>query len=360
METVTVADELNAMREENNRVSSGLSERIDKELVLVQMKETELQAYKQEVDALERQATALVVHDEASEEAALVFIAGCKTTENKLEEARKEKVQKPNEYVKTVNAAFKPFSEILERLRKATDQQRNLYLRKRQEAIDAANRKAIADAEAAKRAEERKAEEARQEADRLRKESEKLEEERIAREVQEKMDRLEIENRKKREMQAIIDAQRAGDEAKALVAHASLAAAKAEEEARALRSEQARQAEETEKSRLEKAAVKQDMKAETADSKAMLTTPELVSGDTKGVRQLESGAKVGTRKTVSWAFTNGMSIEGDYYQDDARVQEIPARYFKLDLSKLGKDVKNGNPIPGTIKLDGFATTTRKG
>lgn len=330
------------------------------ELVLVPIAGTEIKAYKQEVDALERQATALVVHDEASEEAALVFIAGCKTTENKLEEARKEKVQKPNEYVNTVNAAFKPFSEILERLRKATDQQRNLYLRKRQEAIDAANRKAIADAEALKREQERKAEEARQEAERLRREAEKLEEERIAREVQEEMDRLEIEARKQREARAAADALRAGDIEAAKKAEADLEATRQEEARQAFESDQKRKVEADEKARLEKAAVKQDMKAETADSKAMLTTPELVSGDTKGVRQLEGGAKVGTRKTTSWAFTNGMSIEGDYYMDDARVQEIPARYFKLDLSKLGKDVKNGNPIPGTIKLDGFATTTRKG
>ena len=92
----------------------------------------------------------------------------------------------------------------------------------------------------------------------------------------------------------------------------------------------------------------------------MLTTAELVSGDTKGVRQLDNGAKVGTRKTTSWAFTNGMAIEGEYYGDDPRIKDIPIRYLKLDLSKLGRDVKNGNPIPGTIKLDGFATTTRKG
>ena len=360
METVTVADELIAMREENNRASANLRERIEKELVLVPIAEDEMQAYQQEVNILERQAQALVVHDEASEDAALVFIAGCKATENKLEDARKEKVKEPNEYVKSVNAAFKPFTEILERLRVATDQQRNLYLKKRQEAIEAANRKAIAEADAAKRAQERKAEEARQEAERLRKEAEKLEEERIAREVQEEMDRLEIESRKEREMQAIIDAQRSGDEAKALVARDALEAAKAQEEQQALQSEQARQAEADEKARLEKAAFRQDLKAETADSKAMLTTAELVSGDTRGVRQLDNGAKVGTRKTTSWAFTNGMAIEGEYYQDDPRVQGIPARYFKLDLSKLGKDVKNGVPATGTIKLDGFATTTRKG
>mgnify|MGYP001557853537 FL=1 len=329
------------------------------EFGLVPIEEGELQTYQQEVEALERQATALVVHDSVSEEAALVFIAGCKTTENKLENLRKSKVDEPTKFVRETNAAFKPFMDILARLRVATDQQRNLYITKRKAEIDAANRKAIAEAEAARREQERKAEEARQEVERLRKEAEKLEEERIAREVQEEMDRLELEARKRRDAQAAREALQSGDLEVVRMVAAAVEATQQKEAQQLRESEEQRKAAADEMARLEKATVKQEMKAETADSKAMLTTPELISGDTKGVRQLESGAKVGTRKTTSWAFTNGMSIEGDYYTDDARTSGIPARYWKLDLSKLGKDVKNGVPVDGTIKLDGFATTTRR-
>jgi hypothetical protein len=329
------------------------------ELALVPIADDEIQAYKQEVDALERQATALVVHDEASEEAALVFIAGCKTTENKLEEARKEKVQKPNEYVKTVNAAFKPFSEILERLRKATDQQRNLYLRKRQEAIDAANRKAIAEAEALKREQERKAEEARQEAERLRKEAEKLEEERIAREVQEEMDRLEIEARKQREARAAADALRAGDIEAAKKAEADLEATRREEARQAFDSDQKRKVEAFEKARLEKAAVKQDMKAETADSKAMLTTPELVSGMTKGTRELVSGSSVGTRKKKRWVFSNGLPVDTKFYRNDPRFKNIGDECFEFNPTVVNRLVNAGVTPSGVTVFEESLTTVRK-
>ena len=322
--------------------------------------ETMLEPFRSELTILKDQAEKIQISDDISEVAALTFISTCKAGYSKMEAERDSLVRPHNDYVREINSSYGAYTKLYDELARAVGQLRSQYLVLKQQKLDEINRKAIAEAEALKREQERKAEEARQEAERLRKEAEKLEEERIAREVQEEMDRLEIEARKQREARAAADALRAGDIEAAKKAEADLEATRQEEARQARESEEKRKAEADEKARLEKAAVKQDMKAETADSKAMLTTPELVSGETKGVRQLESGAKVGTRKAVSWAFTNGMSIEGDYYGDDVRIKDIPLRYLKLDLSKLGKDVKNGNPIPGTIKLDGFATTTRKG
>jgi hypothetical protein len=54
-----------------------------------------------------------------------------------------------------------------------------------------------------------------------------------------------------------------------------------------------------------------------------------------------------------------MPKDGDYYADDPRLLGIPARYFILDTAKLGKDVKNGVPVPGTIRTVGSATTARR-
>jgi hypothetical protein len=243
---------------------------------------TEIDHFKQDVERLEQRAKTLTITDDTSEEAALMFIAECKGSYNRMEEERTKKVKPLNDQVKEINAAFKPFTEILDRLWRATDQERSTYLRKKQEAIDAANRKAIADAEQARLAEEQKAAAARQ---------------------------------------AAADAREAGDE---------------------------------------KTAIKLEAKADKAETKAMMTAPVLANvTPSTGTRSLMSGATAGTRKTVDWFFENGMAKEGDYYQDDPRVKDIPARYFLLDLSKLGRDAKNGVPIPGVKKTEGFATTVKK-
>lgn len=244
--------------------------------------EDDVERYRKEVEQLEQQSKAITITDDASEEAALVFITACKRSYNEMEEARKKKVQPLNDEVKAINASYKPYTEILDRLRLATDAVRSDYLRKKQEAIDAKNRKAIADAQEAQRLEEQKAEDARKEA---------------------------------------AAAREAGDEKK---------------------------------------AIKLELKADKAETKAMMTAPVLVDAQpVTGPRILGNGLSAGTRKTTDWVFTNGMPKDGDYYQDDPRVKDIPSRYFLLDTSKMGKDAKNGVPIPGVKKLEGFATTGKK-
>jgi len=125
------------------------------------MIEREIDAYRQEVETLERQAASLLVTDDASEEAALLFIAECKRAYAKLEERRDSKVRPLNAEVKAINEGFRPYTTVLDRLWRTTDQIRGRYVTQKQQAIEAANRRAIADAAEAKRREEARAEAAR-------------------------------------------------------------------------------------------------------------------------------------------------------------------------------------------------------
>lgn len=317
--------------------------------------------FQQDVERLTREAEAIQVYDEASEEAATMFITGCQTLKNDMEEARDAIVRPHNDYVRAVNAAFKPFTDILERLKKATDTIKSDYLAEKQRQIEEANRKAIAKAEQEKRELEEKARKEREEAERLRLEAERIEQERLEREFQEEMKRLELERTAKEQAEAAEAARQAGDAEAEQEAIRRQEAAKAEEAERARKAEADRIAAEQEKARLEKEAAKQDVKADTHESRAMTTAPEIQSSESlaKGTRTLLNGTKANIRKTFDWLFTNGLPKVDGYYRDDPRFQGIPDRYFVLDLSKLGKDAKNGVPIDGVKRIEQLATVTRK-
>lgn len=249
----------------------------------VVMPETEDEAAKEQqaLAAFEEKAAVLTPTDEKTDEQCLLFISECKAAEKRLDARREELVRPHLDKQREINGAYKPVIDAFNTLWKTMDQRRSDYLKKKQQEIDEANRKAIADAEQARLIEEKKAEEARA---------------------------------------AAASARESGDE---------------------------------------KTAIKLELKADKAETKAMMTAPVLttVSSPT-AARSLGNGTKMGTRKTTDWLFTNGMPKDGDYYQDDPRVKDIPARYFILDLTKLGKDAKNGVPIPGVQKTEGFSTTSR--
>jgi hypothetical protein len=316
----------------------------------------EIDTHRQEVETLERKAASLLVIDDVSEEAALLFIAECKRSHAKLEEERDKKVRPLNAEVKAINEGFRPYTTILDRLWRATDQIRSQYVTKKQQAIDAANRKAIADAAEARRVEEAKAQDARQEAERLRLEAERLEKEEHDRLLQVEMDRLAAEKKMKDEEEALARAKREGDARAAREAQESIDRAKREEDERLRKAEDDRLAVIEEQNRLEKAAIKQESRADIAESKATMVSPAIQVNDSVGSRTLLDGSKVGTRKVVDWYFENGMPKDGDYYHDDHRVSGIPSRYFILDTAKLAKDVKNGVPVFGVGRTEGSATT----
>lgn len=327
--------------------------------------EQDLEPFKQKVAVIEKKAKSLSVTDDLSEAVALEFINGAKCLYGDMEEKRDKRVRPLNTEVKKINDAYRPYTNVLDQLWRATDQIRSQYVTKKQQAIEAANRRAIADAEQKKREEEAKAEAARQEAERLRLEAERLEKEENDRLLQAEMDRLATEERKKAEFQAIIDAQRAGDEAKAIVAHEALEATKTQEERRAIQNEAARLAAVAEQKKLEQQAIKQDAKADIAESKATMVAPTIQVNDSVGSRVLLDGSKVGTREVDDWYFATGLAVHTDpqkkkyaeYYADDTRLPNgIPDRYWLLDLAKLGKDVKNGVPIEGCVKTTRSATT----
>lgn len=327
--------------------------------------EQDLDVYRQEVDALEQKAASLLVVDDASEEAALLFIAECKRAHAKLEEERDKKVRPLNAEVKAINDGFRPYTTVLDRLWRATDQIRSQYVTKKQQAIEAANRKAIAEAAEAKRIEEAKAEAARQEVQRLKDEAERLEREENDRLLQVEMDRLAAEQKIRDEHEALVRAKQDGDARAAREAQETIDRAKLMEEERLRKAENDRLAAVAEQEKRDKAIIKQEAKADIAESKATMVTPTIQVNDSVGSRTLVDGSKVGTREVDDWYFSTGLPIHTDlqkkkyafYYADDTRLPNgIPDRYWVLDLAKLGKDVKNGVPIEGCVKTTRNATT----
>lgn len=315
----------------------------------------QIEAFGQEVAKLEEQSKTIQVNDDVTEEVSLIFIDGCKRTHSDIEAYRDGKVRPHNNFVKKVNSGVNPYKDILTRIINATDTLRSQYLTRKQAAIEEENRRRIAEAERLRLENERKEQAARDEAERLRKEAERLAKEEADRELQAEMDRLALEQKAKDEAAAAEAARRAGDEAAAREAEQRAAQAKADEEERARKAEEDRKASEAERARLEKAAIKQEAKADIAAVTATMIAPTIGVNTSMAARTLANGARVGTRDADEPYFTNGMPVYADpikkkyedYYQDDVRLSpELVKRYFVFDIAKAVRDLRNGIEVPG--------------
>lgn len=319
---------------------------------------TEEEVGTSELMVMEQRANALNPSDDQSEAQALLFIAECKTAGKRLEEKREALVRPHLDAQKKINSTYKPVIDAFTSLWERVDERLSAYRKRKQLAIEEANRKAIAKAEEERKERERIAEEARREAERLRQEAERLEEERLKREYDAEMARLEAERKLKAEAEAVEAARKAGDEAKQRAAREALEKAQAEEAERARKAEEEKRVAAAAQAKIEKAASKLEVKADTQEARAMTVSPE-IQGHAQKTQELLTGDKATGKKVAVWIFTNGMPNEKeDYYGDDPRVQDIPDRYFVLDLSKLGKDVKNGVPVPGTKRDFRYTTAVR--
>lgn len=281
-----------------------------------------------------------------TEAQALIFITECKAAGKRLDEIRTKKVEPHLTEQRRINGLYNPVIEAFERLWRGVDAKVSAYKKRRDAEIAEANRLAIAKAEQERAERERKEREAREEAERLRREAERLAKEEADREFQAEMERLALEQKAKDEAAAAEAARKAGKIAEARAAEQRAAEAKAEEERQVRYAEAARQAAEAERARLEKAAIKQDAKADIAATAATMVSPVIQVAAPKTI-ELQTGAKATGKKQDIWLFANGMPIDGEYYGDDPRIKDIPLRYLKLDVKKLGKDVMNGVPIAGT-------------
>lgn len=296
-----------------------------------------------------------------------VFVAQRKRDYKELEEIRDRLVRPYNTIVGQINKAFKTETTLADQDWRTRELDLDIYRTEEQARIDAANRKAIADAAEITRQEEAKAEAARQEAERIRKEAERLEQAELDRQLQVEMDRLAAEQKIKDEQEALARAKREGDVRAAREAQESIDRARLEEEERIRKAEHARLAAVAEQNALEKQAIKQDAKADIAESKATMVSPVIEVNNSVGKRVLDNGQTVGTRKVEDWRFDNGLQVYqdpltrkkyADYYADDVRLNsvEIPRSCLLVDLAKLGKIVKAGVPIKGCTMFKRNATT----
>lgn len=316
---------------------------------------TEEEVGTSELIVMEQRANALNPADDQSEAQALLFIAECKTAGKRLEERREALVRPHLDAQKKINSTYKPVIDAFTSLWERVDERLSAYRKRKQLAIEEANRKAIAKAEEERKERERIAEEARREAERLRQEAERLEEERLKKEYEAEMARLEAERKLKAEAEAV---EAAKDEAQRRAAQEALEKSRAEEAERARKAEEEKRAAAEAQAKLEKSASKLEVKADTQEARAMTVSPEIQSHAPK-TQELLTGDKATGKKVAVWMFTNGMPNEKEeYYGDDPRVQDIPDRYFVLDLSKLGRDVKSGVPIPGTKRDFKYTTAVR--
>lgn len=327
-----------------------------------------IEAFGQEVAKLEAQASTIAVTDDVTEEVALIFIDGCKKTHADIERYRDAKVRPHNTYVANVNSGVKPFKDVLARIVSATDALRSQYLTRKQRLIEEENRRRIAEAEQQRLEQERKEREAREAVEAAQLEKERLEKEQQEREYQEELAKLELENRRKAELAAAEAARIAGDKAAEDAAKQNIADAKAAAEALARKSEEDRLATEAEKAKLDKQIVRQETKADLASMASTMVAPEIAVNSSMGARTLANGGRVGTRETDEPYFTNGMPVYADpikkkyaeYFRDDVRLsQDLPARYFTLDLAKVVRDLKNGVPVPGMALRSKYTMVSRK-
>lgn len=311
-----------------------------------------------EIEVFKRKKDLTVITDDVTMSQVLTMIADCKASEDRNEAKRVKEVEPHLAEQRRINGFYKPIIEFWKAARLELDTRVSDYRKRKQQEIEEANRKAIALADAERKEREAKAEAARQEAERLRLEAERIERERVQREYDEEMARLEAENKRKAEEKALRDAQEAGDKAKVEAARLELERQKAEEDARLKKADDDRKEAEAEKLRLEKAALKQESKADIEDSRAMMAAPVLQAAAPK-TSVLDDGTKATGKKVWFWMFTNGMPTEKEEYRkDDPRVKDIPDRFFVLDLTKLGKAVKDGEPIPGTKRDYRYATSSK--
>jgi hypothetical protein len=311
-----------------------------------------------EIEVFKRKKEALVITDDVTMSQVLTLIADCKASEDRNEAKREKEVAPHLAEQRRINGFYKPIIEFWKAARLELDTRVSDYRKRKQQEIEEANRRAIAAADAERKAREAKAEAARQEAERLRLEVERIEQERIQREFDEEMARLEAENKRKAEEKALRDAQEAGDKAKVEAARLELERQKAEETARLRQVEEDRTASALEALQFIKAALKQESKADIEDSRAMMAAPVLQASAPK-TAVLDDGTKATGKKVWEWSFKNGLPIKGeDYYRDDPRMKDIPDRFFVLDLTKLGKVVRDGEPIPGTKRDYRFATSSK--
>lgn len=311
----------------------------------------------QELAIFQQQHVITDPYDDKTEAQALLFITECKAAGKRLDEIRAKKVEPHLTEQRRINGIYNPVIQAFERLWRGVDAKVSDYKKRRDAAIQEANRLAIAKAEQERAERERKEREAREEAERLRKEAERLAKEEADREFQAEFDRLALEQKAKNEAAAAEAARTAGDKQAAREAEQRAAQAKADEEELARKAEAERQASESERARLEKAAIKQDAKADIAAAAAAMISP-VIQGAAPRTVELESGAKATGKKQDVWMFTNGMPIDEEYFGDDPRVQEIPDCFFVLDTKKLGKAVMTGLPIPGTKKDFKYVTAGR--
>lgn len=325
----------------------------------------ELEPYRKKDVAIAATGRPPITND-AEAMVAEVFVAQRKRDYKELEEIRDRLVRPYNSIVREINRAFKSETEVADADWRLRDQDLSTYRTEKQAAIDAANRKAIAEAEELRRQEEAKAEAARQEAERLRLEAERIEREENDRLLQAELDKLVAEQKIRDEEEAVREAKRKGDADAVAAAQKLVDDAKAAEDERLRRAEADRLSAIEAQNKIDKQVIKQESKADIAESKATMISPTIQVNDSVGQRTLADGSSVGTRSVEECYFDNGAPIYVDlakkkyaeYCQDDPRMAgiEIPPSCWVLDMGKLIKIRKAGVLIKGMSIKKGTATT----
>lgn len=334
--------------------------------------EHRLSGFREQVTDLQVQSREIVVTDDTTEHASLIFIGGVKRIIADLETYRKERVRPYNNTVDVINEKVEEISLLARELRDAMDQRRIAYITEKERQIEEANRIAAAKAEQARREKEEKERKQREEAKRLQEEADRIERERIEREIQAEMDRQAAEQRQREEEAAAEAARKAGDAEKAREAEARAAAVRDKEEARRQKEEAERQASFAEQAKLEKKALAVEAKADVTAMEAETVVPEIQFNTSNGVRVLPSGGKVTTREVAKVeCWDTGALLYRDpegaktrrYHEFDGTSNCVPDelkdfnRYgylWKFDIASAVAIVKKGGAIPGLTR-----TTSKK-
>jgi len=312
----------------------------------------------------EIQAQSILVHDDHSASVGLVFVQGMRDLHDLLEQFRDSEVRPLNTEVKQINDDYRPYTTLCKALGSRVDQLVKDLRRKQQLEREEAQRKEIERVRIAKAKAEAEAAELRRQA-----------EEKAKREAEEEQERnrlAEIERQQAAAAQngdedtALVLAQRA-TEIKQLVGASPVAQTKEELQAE-LTGVQQRKAiarakgedddvlvlEDLERQLTERiaglsnevSAVELEAKAQQAELVAATIAPTVVQQVQRTVT-LPTGKKMTyTTVTVPVCLPGGLSLEGEYYRDDARLKALPDDLFVLDMARLKKRVKDGQKFEG--------------
>lgn len=288
--------------------------------------------FAQQLQVIQQHAGQLTPHDTLSVKRTVALIEICTVASRHADMRLHEIIDEPSKVVKDAKLVWEPFTKGFDAIKKQKSAEVSQFVTEQRRLQEEQQRKEIAEAKAKQDALDKKAEDERLEAQRIRDEADRLAREEEARVAQVERDRLAAEQRLKDEAAAIVAAKAAGDRKAAKLAQEALERTQAAEAQKVRDDEAARLAAEEDQERLNKLAVKADGKAEKAELAASNVTTTVIQQQSKTI-------DLGTSKLSTKAPKKVWILPGWDKAKPLRVTDAKLAKLVGDLDKLPEGVR---------------------